>query len=55
MVLLDWYGNVVNFIEKDGFIIDEKVFMVLEGENKMVMVKIIGLGVMELVNVFYNL
>jgi len=53
--LLDRYGNAVNFIEKDGFTVDEKVFMVLEGENKTAMAKTTGLGVMELANVFYNL
>jgi len=53
--LLDRYGTAVNFIEKDGFTIDEKVFMVLEGENKTAMAKTTGLGVMELANVFYNL
>jgi len=52
--LLDRYGNAVNFIEKDGFTINEKVFMVLEGENKTAMAKTTGLGVMELANVFYN-
>lgn len=53
--LLDRYGNAVDFIEKDGFKVDEKVFMVLEGENKTAMAKTTGLGVMELANVFYNL
>ncbi len=53
--LLDRYGNAINFIEKDGFTINEKVFMVLEGENKTAMAKTTGLGVMELANVFYNL
>ncbi len=53
--LLDRYGNAVNFIEKDGFTVNEKVFMVLEGENKTAMAKTTGLGVMELANVFYNL
>ena len=53
--LLDRYGNAINFIEKDGLKIDEKVFMVLEGENKTAMAKTTGLGVMELSNVFYNL
>ncbi len=37
--LLDRYGNAENFIEKDGFVINEKVFMVLEGENKTAMAK----------------
>ena len=53
--LLDRYGNAGDFIEKDDFTIDEKVFMVLEGENKTAMAKTTGLGVMELANVFYNL
>jgi UDP-hydrolysing UDP-N-acetyl-D-glucosamine 2-epimerase len=53
--LLGRYGNAVNVIENDGFKIDEKVFMVLEGESPMAMAKTTGLGVMELSNVFYNL
>lgn len=53
--LLGRYGNAVDFIEKDGFKIDEKVFMVLEGENPTSMAKTTGLGVMELANVFYRL
>jgi UDP-hydrolysing UDP-N-acetyl-D-glucosamine 2-epimerase len=53
--LLGRYGNTVDIIEKDGFTINEKVFMVLEGENKTAMAKTTGLGVMELANVFYNL
>jgi UDP-hydrolysing UDP-N-acetyl-D-glucosamine 2-epimerase len=53
--LLDRYGTAVNFIERDGFTINEKVFIVLEGENKTAMAKTTGLGVMELANVFYNL
>ncbi len=53
--LLDRYGNAVDYIEEDGFNIDAKVFMVLEGENKTSMAKTTGLGVMELANTFYNL
>jgi UDP-hydrolysing UDP-N-acetyl-D-glucosamine 2-epimerase len=53
--LLGRYGNAVKVIEKDGFTINEKVFMVLEGENPTAMAKTTGLGVMELSNVFYNL
>ncbi len=53
--LLDRYGNTVDFIERDGFKVTEKVFMVLEGENPTAMAKTTGLGVMELANVFYNL
>ncbi|WP_406684224.1 UDP-N-acetylglucosamine 2-epimerase [Seonamhaeicola sp. MEBiC1930] len=53
--LLGRYGNAVNYIEEDGFVINEKVFMVLEGENKTSMAKTTGLGLMELANTFYNL
>ena len=53
--LLDRYGTAADYIESDGFTINEKVFMVLEGENKTAMAKTTGLGVMELANVFYNL
>jgi UDP-hydrolysing UDP-N-acetyl-D-glucosamine 2-epimerase len=53
--LLGRYGNAVEFIEKDGFEIAEKVFMVLEGENPTSMAKTTGLGVMELANVFFKL
>ena len=53
--LLNRYGTAVDFIEKDGFKVDEKVFMILEGEDKTAMAKSTGLGVMELSNVFYNL
>lgn len=53
--LLDRYGSIVNFIEKDGFEITERVFMVLEGENPTSMAKTTGLGVMELANVFNKL
>jgi UDP-hydrolysing UDP-N-acetyl-D-glucosamine 2-epimerase len=53
--LLGRYGNAVDYIEQDGFEIAEKVFMVLEGENKTAMAKTTGLGVMELATVFYKL
>jgi bifunctional UDP-N-acetylglucosamine 2-epimerase / N-acetylmannosamine kinase len=53
--LLNRYGNAVDYIEKDGFKISDKVYMVLEGENPTSMAKTTGLGVMELSTVFYNL
>lgn len=53
--LLGRYGSAVDYIEKDGFEIHEKVFMVLEGENATSMAKTTGLGVVELSNVFYKL
>jgi UDP-hydrolysing UDP-N-acetyl-D-glucosamine 2-epimerase len=53
--LLDRYGEVVKFIEADGFTITTKVYMVLEGENPASMAKTTGLGVLELATVFDNL
>lgn len=53
--LLDRYGNAVDYIVKDGFEIDSRVFMVLEGENPTAMAKTTGLGIMELSTTFYNL
>ncbi len=53
--LLDRYGSVVDQIEKDGFTIREKVFMVLEGENPTSMAKTTGMGVMELATTLLNL
>ena len=53
--LLGRYGNAVAYIEQDGFTIAEKVYIVLEGENKTAMAKTTGLGVMELATVFDKL
>ncbi len=53
--LLDRYGTAVNYIEKDGFCINAKIFNVLEGENLTAMAKTTGLGILELATVFENL
>jgi UDP-hydrolysing UDP-N-acetyl-D-glucosamine 2-epimerase len=53
--LLDRYGSAVNFIEKDGFYINAKVFNVLEGENLTAAAKTTGIGILELSTVFDNL
>jgi len=53
--LLDRYGTAVNYIEKDGFPIAARVYMVLEGENPASMAKTTGLGMLELATVFDNL
>ncbi|OVE76443.1 UDP-N-acetylglucosamine 2-epimerase (hydrolyzing) [bacterium E08(2017)] len=53
--LLDMYGSAVQSIEKDGFDITAKVFMVMEGENLTSMPKTTGIGLMELSTVFDNL
>jgi len=53
--ILDRYGNTQHLIERDGFKIDARVFMVVEGENLPTMAKTTGLGLMELSTVFDNL
>lgn len=53
--LLERYGNASVFIEDDGFKIDEKIFMVLEGENPSSMAKTTGLGIIELSSAFSKL
>jgi len=53
--LLDRYGSAVNFIEKDGFKIAAKVFMVIEGSHTTSMAKTTGIGISELSTVFSNL
>lgn len=53
--LLNRYGSVIDQITRDGFTINEKVFMVLEGENPTSMAKTTGLGILELATTFLNL
>jgi UDP-hydrolysing UDP-N-acetyl-D-glucosamine 2-epimerase len=53
--LLDRYGNAIDQVEADGFTIDRKVFMVLEGENPTSMAKTTGIGLLELATALDNL
>ncbi len=53
--LLDRYGNAVQAIEREGFAISARVYMVLEGENLVTSAKSTGLGLVELATVFDNL
>ena len=53
--LLDRYGEVVRYIEADGFEVAAKIFNVLEGENLITSAKSTGLGIMELATIFDNL
>jgi UDP-hydrolysing UDP-N-acetyl-D-glucosamine 2-epimerase len=46
--LLDRYGSVVDEIERDGFEVARKVYMVLEGEQPLTMAKTTGIGMIEL-------
>ncbi len=53
--LLDRYGKTIADIERDGFPISARVYMVFEGENPATMAKTTGLGLLELSTVFDNL
>ena len=46
--LLDRYGAVVNLIERDGFKVDYRLHMLVEGETPTTMAKSTGLGLIEL-------
>jgi UDP-hydrolysing UDP-N-acetyl-D-glucosamine 2-epimerase len=53
--LLDRFGNAIQTIEKDGFEIASRVYMIVEGENLVTSAKSTGLGLVELATVFDNL
>lgn len=53
--LLDRYGSAIQAVERDGFPIAARVYMVLEGENLVTSAKSTGLGLVELATVFDNL
>ena len=50
--LLDRYGAVVDLIEDDGFPVQARVHMLVEGETPHTMAKSTGLGLMELPTIF---
>jgi UDP-hydrolysing UDP-N-acetyl-D-glucosamine 2-epimerase len=50
--LLDRFGSVVDVIERDGFVADAKVNMIVEGETPVTMAKSTGLGLLELPTLF---
>jgi UDP-hydrolysing UDP-N-acetyl-D-glucosamine 2-epimerase len=53
--LLDRYGSVVNLIEQDGFEINARFYMLIEGETPETMAKSTGVGLMELPTIFERL
>jgi UDP-hydrolysing UDP-N-acetyl-D-glucosamine 2-epimerase len=53
--LLDRYGNAQRIIEDEGFKIDRRVYMIMEGENLVTSAKSTGIGLAELATVFDNL
>jgi UDP-hydrolysing UDP-N-acetyl-D-glucosamine 2-epimerase len=53
--VLDRYGNADRVIVAEGFKIDRRVYMVIEGENLVTSAKSTGFGMAELATVFDNL
>jgi UDP-hydrolysing UDP-N-acetyl-D-glucosamine 2-epimerase len=53
--LLERYGHAISAIERDGFPVAARVYMVVEGENLVTSAKSTGLGLVELATVFDNL
>jgi UDP-hydrolysing UDP-N-acetyl-D-glucosamine 2-epimerase len=50
--LLDRFGSVVDIIERDGFVPNARVNMIVEGETPVTMAKSTGLGLLELPTLF---
>ncbi len=53
--LLERYGSALDVIEAEGFTIDRRVYMVLEGENLVTSAKSTGFGLSEFATVFDDL
>lgn len=53
--LLEMHGNVLENIINDGFVINDKIVMTLEGGNTVAMAKTAGVGIMEFATAFDNL
>lgn len=54
-MVLERFGSAVNIVEKDGFFIDGRVYMELEGSTPATMAKSVGFGIVEYVNEFLRL
>ncbi|MCX6790637.1 MAG: UDP-N-acetylglucosamine 2-epimerase (hydrolyzing), partial [Candidatus Gribaldobacteria bacterium] len=52
--LLDKYGKVADLIQRDGYRINEKFYMLVEGEIPETMAMSVGVGLMELPNILAN-
>lgn len=53
--LLERYGNLKKILKKDGFKIDQISYTIVEGSETSTMSKSVGLGVIELTNIFKTL
>ncbi|WP_207491893.1 UDP-N-acetylglucosamine 2-epimerase [Aridibaculum aurantiacum] len=53
--LLNKYGNIENILHDEGLEVTERVYTMLDCENLTSMAKTVGIGVVELSNVFFKL
>jgi UDP-hydrolysing UDP-N-acetyl-D-glucosamine 2-epimerase len=53
--ILDRYGTVADLVERDGFELAARVYMLIEGETLTTMAKSTGLGLLELPTLFERL
>ncbi|MDC0229384.1 UDP-N-acetylglucosamine 2-epimerase [Deltaproteobacteria bacterium] len=53
--ILERYGKVEDLVEKDGFTISERIYMVLEAETLLTSAKSTGMGVIEFAGAFNRL
>lgn len=53
--LLDRYGSVVDLIERDGFKVSSRLYMLIEGETPATMAKSTGVGLIELPTILETL
>lgn len=54
-MLLERFGEAEKMVEKDGFKVDHRVFLEVEGSVPVTMSKSIGLGIIEFTNVYQQL
>lgn len=54
-MLLDRFGKAEEVVKRDGFKINERIYMEVEGSSPVTMAKSIGLGVIEFANAFQRI
>ena len=52
--VLDRFGNIEDLVEKDGFEISAKFYMIIEGENPITMAKSTGLDYFRIIYEYTN-
>jgi GDP/UDP-N,N'-diacetylbacillosamine 2-epimerase (hydrolysing) len=54
MLMLQGYGNLVDEIKREGYRVDDEIYMSLEGSNHFTMVKSLGIFLTSFVDVLYR-